>query len=47
MDSLRDQIHTLVTSEDLSTVTTIFSTKNENRTSDNYFLDSGREIRYV
>lgn len=48
VDSLRQRMHDLVCSADLSNVETIFSTDEGNRahSRDSYFLESGRAIRY-
>ncbi len=46
VQKLRDEIHSIVTSADLSVVNSVFSTKEQERSTDDYFLTSGREIRY-
>ena len=44
--SLRDVIATIVNSADLSEIKSVFSTKENMRKADDYFLTSGREIRF-
>lgn len=43
---LKNKIQTIISSFDLSSVTSVFTTKDNIRNSDEYFLTSGREIRF-
>lgn len=46
VDGLKEKINSIVTGADLSNVTSVFSTKENVRRADDYFLTSGREIRF-
>lgn len=46
VDALRNKMYDIVSHADLSNVKTVFSTKEQARRSDEYFLTSGREIRF-
>ena len=46
VDRLKDKISQIVASADLSNVTSVFCTKENMRKADDYFLTSGREIRF-
>jgi phytanoyl-CoA hydroxylase len=46
VERLKQQMYNIISTADLSHVKTVFSTKEQARRSDEYFLSSGREIRY-
>ncbi len=46
VDKLRDKITNIVSCADLTNVTSVFSTKENMRKADDYFLNSGHEIRF-
>eukprot|EP01031_Cornospumella_fuschlensis_P043956 gene43956-53740_t len=46
VQGLMNRMTNLVSSADLSNVRSIFSTKEQTRKSDDYFLNSGFDIRY-
>ena len=43
---LRNKVFEILKNEDLSTVKSVFTTKEQDRETDNYFLTSGREVRF-
>lgn len=46
VETLKNRIESIVSTADLTNVKTVFSTKEQARRSDEYFLTSGREIRF-
>ena len=46
VDRLTDKIHSIVSKADLSNLKSVFSTVENVRRADDYFLESGREIRF-